>query len=112
MATDCVFCRIIAGEIPADVVHSDDDVVVFRDTAPKAELHVLAVPRRHLPDVVALAEDPAVLAAVVRAAGQVAADLASGQFRLVFNTGAEVGQTVFHAHAHVLAGRGAAGGGL
>jgi histidine triad (HIT) family protein len=106
MSADCVFCRIVAGEIPADVVASDDDVVVFRDLAPKAEHHVLVVPRRHVPDVVALAEDPPLLAAVVRAGGQVAADVAGGQFRLVFNTGAEAGQTVFHAHGHVLAGAG------
>jgi histidine triad (HIT) family protein len=112
MSADCIFCRIVSGEVPADLVATDDDVVVFRDVAPKAEVHVLVVPRRHVPDVVSLAEDPQLLAAVVRAGGRVAADLAGGQFRLVFNTGAESGQTVFHAHGHVLAGAGSSGVGL
>lgn len=104
MADDCVFCRIVAGEVPADLVHEDDEVVAFRDTSPKAEVHVLVVPRRHVPDVVGLAADQALLAAVVRAAGRVAEQLAGGEFRLVFNTGAGAGQSVFHAHGHVLAG--------
>lgn len=109
---DCVFCRIVAGEIPAELVHSDGDVVAFRDSAPKAEVHVLVVPRRHVRDVVDLASDEALLAAVVRVAGRVAADLAGGEFRLVFNTGAGAGQTVFHAHGHVLAGARAGSDGL
>jgi histidine triad (HIT) family protein len=104
MADDCVFCRIVAGELPAELVLDTDDVVAFRDLSPKADVHVLVVPRRHVGDVVALAEDPALLAAVVRAGGEVASSLADGQFRLVFNTGAAAGQTVFHAHGHVLAG--------
>lgn len=108
----CVFCRIVAGEVPAEVVHSDDDVVAFRDSAPKADVHVLVVPRAHVRDVTELVDDPALLAAVVRTAGEVAADFADGDFRLVFNTGAGAGQTVFHAHAHVLAGGGAAATGL
>ncbi|WP_336923619.1 HIT domain-containing protein [Aquipuribacter sp. SD81] len=108
----CVFCRIVDGEIPADVVHSDDDVVAFRDSSPKAEVHVLVVPRAHVTDVTDLVDDPALLAALVRTAGEVAEDFADGDFRLVFNTGAGAGQTVFHAHAHVLAGRGAAAVGL
>lgn len=102
-----MFCRVVAGDVPADVVHRDDDVVAFRDVAPKAEVHVLVVPRRHLPDVVALAQDEALLAAVVRTGAALATSLADGQFRLVFNTGASAGQTVFHAHGHVLAGTGA-----
>jgi len=107
MADACIFCRIVAGEIPADVVHRDADVVAFRDLAPKAEVHVLVVPRRHVADVVGLATDEALLAAVVRTGASLAASLADGQFRLVFNTGAAAGQTVFHAHGHVLAGAGA-----
>ncbi len=112
MADGCVFCRIVAGEIPAEVVHEDADVVAFRDSAPAAEVHVLVVPRRHVRDVVALAADGALLGALVRAAGRVADDLADGQFRLVFNTGEAAGQTVFHAHGHVLAGARASSGGL
>lgn len=100
----CVFCRIVAGEIPAELVHQDEHVIAFRDLEPKAPVHVLVVPRRHLPDVRALAADPALLADVVRTAGEVAQDLAGGDFRLVFNTGASAGQSVFHVHGHVLAG--------
>ena len=112
MADDCVFCRIVAGEIPAQVVHEDAEVVAFRDAAPKAEVHVLVVPRRHVRDVVALAADEALLAALVRVAGLVADDLADGQFRLIFNTGEAAGQSVFHVHGHVLAGERASSGGL
>ncbi|WP_380167700.1 HIT domain-containing protein [Jannaschia sp. R86511] len=113
MSAECIFCRIVAGEVPADVVHRDDDVVAFRDLSPKAEVHVLVVPVRHVPDVVALgAADPQLLASLVRVAGEVAAEQGDGQFRLVFNTGAAAGQTVFHAHGHVLAGAGAADVGL
>lgn len=101
---DCVFCRIAAGEIPAELVHQGDGVVAFADQQPKAPVHVLVVPRRHLRDVRDLAEDPMLLAEVTRTAGEIAAELADGDFRLVFNTGASAGQSVFHVHAHVLAG--------
>jgi histidine triad (HIT) family protein len=106
----CVFCRIVSGEIPAEPVLSTERVVAFRDVAPKADVHVLVVPREHRPDVVSLAaEDPAGLADLVSAAERVAADLApAGHFRLVFNTGEQAGQSVFHVHGHVLAGAGVA----
>ena len=107
-----MFCQIVAGEVPVELLHDDEHVVAFRDRAPKAEVHLLVVPRRHVRDVAAVAADPEVLAAVVRAAGALAAEHADGDFRLVFNTGPGAGQTVFHAHGHVLAGRGAAAGGL
>ena len=110
--SDCLFCRIVAGEIPADTVHRDDDVVAFRDLAPKAEVHVLVVPARHVVDVAELAQHPDLLAAVVRVGAAVAASLSDGQFRLVFNTGPAAGQSVFHAHGHVLAGEGASAVGL
>lgn len=112
MADDCVFCRIVSGDIPADLLVDDEDVVAFADMAPKADVHVLVVPRRHVTDVVGLAADPALLAAVVRAAGRVAEERSGGQFRLVFNTGADAGQSVFHAHGHVLVGDGLPGDGL
>lgn len=108
----CVFCRIIAGEIPGDIVHADDDVVAFRDLHPQAPVHILVVPRRHLRDVRELAQDPPLLAAVTSRAGDIARELADGDFRLVFNTGAAAGQTVFHVHAHVLAGGASAEGAL
>ncbi|UYG16173.1 histidine triad nucleotide-binding protein [Brachybacterium huguangmaarense] len=101
---DCVFCGIVAGDIPSDQVFADDRVVAFRDLAPKAPVHVLVVPREHSRDVRELAGNPVLLAHVVQVAGLVARDQADGDFRLVFNTGARAGQTVMHAHAHVLAG--------
>ncbi|MGF1648694.1 MAG: histidine triad nucleotide-binding protein [Kineosporiaceae bacterium] len=106
----CVFCRIVSGEIPTDPVLETERVVAFRDIAPKADVHVLVVPRTHHRDVVSLAaDDPAGLADLVTAAGRVASDLApAGHFRLVFNTGEQAGQSVFHVHGHVLAGTGVA----
>ena len=92
---DCLFCSIVAGAVPADVVARGERVLAFRDIDPQAPTHVLVVPRDHHPDVAALAE----LVAVAR-------DVADGDFRLVLNSGAGAGQSVFHVHAHVLAGRG------
>lgn len=104
-APDCLFCRIVAGEIPADVVASTETVLAFRDIDPKAPVHVLVVPRDHHADVAQLAAaDAALLADVVTTANEVAEDLGDGQFRLVFNTGQQAGQSVFHVHGHVLAG--------
>lgn len=104
---ECLFCRIAAGEIPATVVHETDRVVAFRDLDPKAPTHVLVIPREHYANVADLAADPDLLAAVVAAAAEVAAaeGIRERGFRLVFNTGAEAGQSVFHAHGHVLGGR-------
>ena len=105
--TDCLFCRIVAGEIPADIVMRTDEVVAFRDIAPQAPVHVLVVPVDHQVNAAALAQSsPAALAAVVDAAAAVAAvEGLDEQYRLVFNTGAGAGQSVFHAHAHLLGGR-------
>lgn len=101
---DCVFCKIVAGEIPSDRLHEDDQVIAFRDLNPQAPLHALVVPRTHARDVRDLSDDPELLAHVTRTAASVAAQNADGDFRLIFNTGAGAGQTVFHVHAHVLAG--------
>ncbi len=104
-APDCLFCRIVAGEVPADIVAQTESVIAFRDIAPQAPVHVLVVTRDHHADVAQLAAaDPALLAELVRAANEVAEDLADGQFRLIFNTGTHAGQSVFHVHAHVIAG--------
>lgn len=104
-APDCLFCRIVAGDLPATIVASTPRVVAFQDIAPKAPLHVLVVPRDHHADIAQLAAaDPALLADLVRLAHEVAQSEADGQFRLVFNTGADAGQSVFHVHAHLLAG--------
>jgi len=100
---DCLFCRIVSGEIPTSIVASNASAIAFHDIAPQAPLHVLVVPRRHAPDVAALAaEAPTVLADLVALAREVAETEADGQFRLIFNTGARSGQSVFHVHAHVL----------
>ena len=103
---DCLFCKIAAGDIDADVVASTDRVVAFRDRNPQAPLHVLVIPREHHVDVGALAHrDHETLADLVRVGSSIAADEAEGEFRLVFNTGSRSGQSVFHVHAHVLGGR-------
>jgi histidine triad (HIT) family protein len=101
----CLFCRIVAGEIPVTIVASSDSSIAFRDITPQAPLHVLVVPRLHLSDVATLAaQAPDVLADVVALAASVAASEADGQFRLIFNTGARSGQSVFHVHGHVIGG--------
>jgi histidine triad (HIT) family protein len=103
--TDCIFCAIVAGEIPAEIVASTDAVVAFRDIAPQAPLHVVVAPRMHVPNVAALAsEAPEVLADMARVAQIVADAESGGEFRLIFNTGAGAGQTVFHVHGHVMFG--------
>lgn len=101
---DCIFCRIVAGEIASDQLLADDRVVAFRDLQPQAPVHVLVVPREHSRDVRELAGRPDLLAHVVATAGRIAAEMADGDFRLVFNAGEGAGQTVMHTHAHVLAG--------
>ncbi len=108
MATDadCIFCRIVAGDVPAEIVRIGQRVVAFRDLNPQAPLHVLVVPRDHHGDVGALAEaDPQALAELVGVGRSLAASEGDGSYRLVFNSGAGAGQSVFHVHGHVLAGR-------
>jgi histidine triad (HIT) family protein len=103
---DCVFCSIVAGAIPAEIVAESDTAVAFRDLDPQAPLHVLVVPRTHVENAAELADrGPGTVAELVRVARQVSTDAVHGSHRLVFNTGAEAGQSVFHAHLHVLAGR-------
>jgi histidine triad (HIT) family protein len=105
----CLFCKIVAGDVPATVVRETETTVAFRDINPQAPTHVLVIPKAHYPDAAALAaEAPQLAADVLREAGEVAAgDKVDGRgYRIVFNTGAGAGQTVFHAHAHVLGGRG------
>lgn len=112
---DCLFCKIVAGEVPATVVRESETTVAFRDINPQAPTHVLVIPKAHYPDAAALAAaKPQVAADILREAGEVADQekivVSSGGpgtgYRVVFNTGSGAGQTVFHAHAHVLGGRG------
>ncbi|GAA4767951.1 MULTISPECIES: histidine triad nucleotide-binding protein [Streptomyces] len=108
---DCLFCKIVAGEVPATVVRETDTTVAFRDINPQAPSHVLVIPKAHHRDAAALAaEAPETVADLLREAGRVAADerIDETGYRVVFNTGSGAGQTVFHAHAHVLGGRGLA----
>ena len=103
---DCIFCAIADGSAGVDLLADTDGVVAFRDLAPQAPTHVLVIPKAHHRDVPALAAaEPQVLAALVRVGHEISAAEAGGEFRLVFNTGAGAGQSVFHVHGHVLAGR-------
>ncbi|MBC7724103.1 MAG: histidine triad nucleotide-binding protein [Burkholderiaceae bacterium] len=104
--TPSIFTRIIAREIPADIVFEDDALIAFRDIAPKAPVHLLVVPKtEEFANVVELAAgDPALLARLVATASSLAAEYSDGEFRLIFNTGPTSGQTVFHVHAHILGG--------
>jgi histidine triad (HIT) family protein len=107
VTSDCLFCRIGAGEIPATVVHETDTTLAFRDITPKAPVHVLVIPKAHHTDVAALAEaDPALAGELLAAAATVAKaeGLGDGGFRVIFNTGAHGGQEVFHVHGHVVGG--------
>lgn len=103
---DCLFCKIVTGEIPGDVVHATERTVAFRDVNPQAPTHVLVVPREHHANAAELAAaDPQASAELLTTAAAVAAAEGYDDYRLVFNAGAGVGQTVFHTHLHVLAGR-------
>jgi histidine triad (HIT) family protein len=104
---DCLFCKIVAGEVPGDVVHETETTLAFRDIEPQAPTHVLVVPRAHHPNVAALASQaPDVSVDLLNAVSAVAEQEGLGEgYRLVFNTGAQAHQTVFHVHAHVLGGR-------
>jgi histidine triad (HIT) family protein len=105
---DCLFCRIVAKQIPATVVYETDTTLAFRDIKPSAPVHVLVITKDHHSDLVAMARtDPAAAADVLAAAAAVAEleGLTGDGFRLLFNNGRNAGQEVFHVHAHVLGGR-------
>jgi histidine triad (HIT) family protein len=106
--TECLFCRVVAGQIPATVIYRDDKVVAFRDINPQAPVHVLLIPVRHIPSLVALSEDDDELVGyLVRKAAQIAKEegVAESGFRLVANAGPNAGQSVDHVHVHLLGGR-------
>lgn len=106
-AESCVFCKIVVGEIKADVVHESPTTVAFRDLDPQAPTHVLVIPRSHYPDAAALAQgEPGTATDLFDAARAVAESEGLGEgYRLVLNTGAAAHQSVFHAHMHILGGR-------
>jgi histidine triad (HIT) family protein len=103
---DCLFCKIVAGDVPADLVLTTGHAVAFRDINPQAPTHVLVIPRSHHTDAASLAaEEPSTLAHLVDVAAKVAEKDEITDYRLVFNTGPAAGQSVFHTHLHVLGGR-------
>jgi histidine triad (HIT) family protein len=106
MSADCLFCRIVRQEIPATLVYEDDACVAFRDTDPKAPVHVLIVPRDHVSSLND-AKDPAMIGRLSLAAAEVARreGVADSGYRTVINTNRDAGQTVFHVHLHLLGGR-------
>jgi histidine triad (HIT) family protein len=106
--SDCLFCRIVEGKVPANVVYRDDSVVAFRDITPRAPVHILLIPRKHIVSVLDVEPNDGVLVGQIF---QVAARLAREQgiaesgFRVVVNAGPDAGQSVFHLHYHLLGGR-------
>ena len=105
---ECLFCAIVAGEIPATTVLETDRILAFRDINPQAPTHVLVIPKEHHRDLAALAAvDPGLLGELITVAHRVATaeGVAEAGYRLVFNTGAQAGQAVWHVHGHVLGGR-------
>jgi histidine triad (HIT) family protein len=109
MSTDaCAFCQIARGQTDAAILYRDDDVIAFRDIRPVAPLHLLVIPRRHVASLLEMQEsDVAVISRMISVARELAASegVDAGGYRLVMNTGPDAGQTVFHLHMHLLAGR-------
>ena len=106
--SQCLFCRIAAGEIPANILYSDEDVLAFRDINPQAPLHALVIPRKHIATINDLqADDAEIVGKLFLVAQQIAAEAGYSDdgYRVVMNCGVDAGQTVFHIHLHLLAGR-------
>ena len=103
--SDCLFCRIIAGEIPGNAVFENDKIYAFRDINPQAPVHVLVVPKKHMDNI--LQCDAETAAALTDAVKQIAASegVAESGFRIISNCGADAGQTVQHLHFHILGGK-------
>lgn len=99
---ECVFCKIVAGEIPAKLVAETERTIAFKDISPRQPIHILVVPKKHHENVAELAfADPEALVDLIQLGSKIAQDFSTGSFRLTFNTGAEAGQSVFHAHGHI-----------
>lgn len=102
----CLFCKIIAGEIPATKVYEDETSIAFRDINPQAPTHVLVIPRKHIESLSEMTEeDETLVGHIARVCGEIAKQENLTGYRTVINTGAEAGQSIFHVHAHVLGGR-------
>jgi len=103
---NCLFCKIIQGKIPGDFVHQDDSCVVIRDINPQAPMHMLVIPREHIESLAdATQKEEGLLGHLLRVGARVANDQDQESYRTVINTGADAGQSVFHLHVHILAGR-------
>lgn len=105
---DCLFCRIVGGEVPSDRVHEDELVIAFRDIAPRAPTHILLIPRAHIPSALELtAADAQLLGRLFEVAGRLARHegVAESGYRIVTNVGPDAGQSVPHLHFHLLGGR-------
>ena len=104
--SECLFCRIADGEVPAEIVLSNEAAIAFQDIAPTAPTHVVVIPRDHYSNAEELAlQSPLLLSEMVKVAAEVATLAGLAGYRLVFNTGTVAGQSVFHAHLHLLGGR-------
>ncbi|MFM9150727.1 MAG: histidine triad nucleotide-binding protein [Candidatus Planktophila sp.] len=105
----CIFCKIIEGEIPAEILYRNENVLAFNDLNPQAPTHVLIIPTLHAESAAQVAAiSPTIIAGLHKAADEIAAERSLTGYRTVFNTGADAGQSVFHAHLHLLGGRGLA----
>ena len=99
----CIFCKIVSGDISSDMIAETANLIAFKDIAPLAKVHLLVIPKKHYRDVAELsASNPAQLSELMSLAIKLSGEYTNGSFKLQFNTGAEAGQTIFHAHAHVL----------
>jgi len=105
--TDCLFCKIITGDIPAEKLYEDDEVLAFRDIAPQAPVHFLVIPKKHIVDPASVSEeDEKLIGKLMRIGSQIAAEEGVGDgFRIIYNNGAKAGQAVFHIHMHILGGK-------
>jgi len=103
--SDCIFCKIVAGEIPAEKVFEDDDVLAFADIQPAAPVHILIIPKRHIATIAdADEEDAELLGKLILTAKKIAAEQGLSGYKLNFNVGKDGGQVVFHVHLHLLGG--------
>lgn len=103
---NCLFCRIVRKEIPSRTVHEDENSYAFHDINPQAPTHILVIPKKHVPGVAELEKpDESLVGGLVLTAKQIAGSLGLKSYRLVFNSGPEAGQSVFHIHLHLLGGR-------